>query len=68
MKFDCLFIAVPLSSEILKQNMDIYTEIDGGYGKDSSHSISYRILTPDCLQFCVISAIFEEDVANCYFI
>ena len=54
MKFDCLFIAVPLSSEILKQNMDIYTEIDGGYGKESSHSILYWILTPDCLQFCVI--------------
>ena len=48
MKFDCLFIAVPLSSEILKQNMDIYTEIDWGWAgtwnqkdwSDSSHSIS----------------------------
>ena len=34
MKFDCLFIAVPLCSEILKQNMDIYTEIDWGWGQD----------------------------------
>ena len=78
MKFDCLFIAVPLSSEILKQNMDIYTEIDGGqaglglHRKGRSHSISTSLsqLLSAVLasQFCVISAIFEEDVANCYFI
>ena len=67
MKFDCLFIAVPLSSEILKQNMDIYTEIDRGWvgtwKKDRSDSILYlRSCLPSIL--CNL-AIFEEDVENC---